>query len=177
MPIHLPILCTHYILVSRDYPGETAPVLPPPTSVTAPVGNHARARRVGTRHNTAVDLLLHTPADVAPGPAPRVVDGRGLQVDPAAQAAGADAGGHLLGALRGWRVVDGAVPARRVAVATCLHPVGVDACGALGAGAVGAAVVDVEDVEGVYVAGNVPVCGIWLVVGQGRGRDQVGRLA
>lgn len=66
---------------------------------------------------------------------------------------------------RRW-VVDGAVAARRVAVVstvvpTVLHALRVDSGGALRGRAVGAAVVDVEDVEGVDVARDVSVCRVW----------------
>lgn len=137
--------------------------------MTAPVSNNARARRVGGHHNAAVDLLLHTPVDIAPGPAARVVDGRRLEVDPPAQAAGADAGRDLLGALGRGRVVDGAVAARRVAVAARLYPVRIDTRCTLGGWPVGAAVVDVEDVEGVDVAWDVPVLFVWISHGTREG--------
>lgn len=67
---------------------------------------------------------------------------------------------HLLGAMGRGRVVDGAVAARRVAlvVAAVLHALRVDSWRALRGRAVGAAVVDVEDVEGVDVARDVSVC-------------------
>lgn len=129
--------------------------------MTAPVRNNARTRPVRARQSTAVDLLLQAALDVAPGPAPVVVGPRRLHVDPAAQAAGAEAGRDLLGALGRRRVVDGAVAARGVAVAARLHAVRVDARGALWVRVVGAAVVDVEDVEGVDVAWDVAVDWSW----------------
>lgn len=143
------------ILPSHD--NRTA-LPPPPTSLAAPVRNNTRARRVRTRQRTTINLLLQAALDVAPGPAPGVVGPGRLQVDPPAQAPRAEAGRDLLGALGRRRVVDGAVAARRVPMASALHAVRVDAWRALWRRAVGAAVVDVEDVEGVDVAWDVAVC-------------------
>jgi hypothetical protein len=134
---------------------------PPPTRVAVPVSHNAGARRAGRPQDTTVHMLLRTPADIAPGPEGRVVDGRRLEVDPPAQAAVADAGRNLLGALGRGRVVDGAVAARRVAVTARLDPVRIDTRCALGGWPVGAAVVDIEDVEGVDMARDVPV--FWRV--------------
>lgn len=125
--------------------------------MAAPVRNNTRARRVRTRHRTTVDLLLQAALDVAPGPAAGVVHLGRLHVDPAAQAPRAEAGRDLLGALGRRRVVDGAVAAGGVAVAARLHAVRVDSWRALRVRAVGAAVVDVEDVEGVDVTWDVAV--------------------
>lgn len=164
-------------------PSQNLPVLPnsddaavvsPPAIMAAPVGDDARARRVRAHHDAAVDLLLYTTIDIAPDPARGVVDGRRLQVDPPAQAAGADAGRDLLGALRGRRVVDGAVAARGVAVASGLYTVRVDSGSAFWGRTVGAVVVNVEDVEGMDVAWDVPVCSLWLAVG--RDRHWLGRM-
>lgn len=93
-----------------------------------------------------------------------VVHRRRLHVDTAAQAARADAGRDLLSALGWGRVVDGAVAALRVAVAARLHAVRVDAWRALRGRLVGAAVVDIEDVESVDVARDVSGVG-WVSCG------------
>lgn len=128
--------------------------------MTAPVCNDPRAWRVRARHGAAVDFLLYTALDIAPDPTAMVVDSGWLQVNPPTQAASADAGRDFLGALGRRRVVDGAVAARGVAVAAALDAIGVDSGRTLRGRAVGAAVVDVEDVEGMYVPWDVSVCGL-----------------
>lgn len=137
-------------------PKTAAPLELSQTPSAEPVDLNTRARRGPARHGAAGDLLMHTAVDIPPNPAARDVDAGRLQVDAAAQAARAEAGRDLLGALWWRRVVDGAVAAGRVAVAACLDAARVDAWCAIWLGMVGAAVVDVEDVEGVDVAGDVP---------------------